>query len=482
MSKTERKQYEDSMFGLSGFGQVLTPTGCPSPGEYILSLLRPLVADDIEITWEELNKNVQISYENKEELNLTQGKSAYTIAAFSDKTQVYAISTGYHGKAEEGAGNLLYACFYRCEDLWIGVHFATEAQILRETQASYMGKLRFSNLEKKVAFLKSVEQCLLPGETWSFDQEGKLEILEQYLTNVSYKLYEEYQVEGSLNQGKLIFSEDESMVLCNTGLLNKFTGDIPIIGSKFSFETGGFLIDNPFLVTGAKDLTRNGFDTASCPEKASFFTSLEELVFKSSQPILLDDVKLGEIIEEAAERASFPEAYDMLCQAGAWATMTGLLKTAIEKAHKIGKNRCNYVIPRYAPSVGSRPCSVQFMMPIYLQTDLTKEPDFLGSPDFVLVLQEGAEGYVPESIIKLAEAYHSGKLITTPDNSWLQGEGIVCSPRENRQLSLLSLQKNTEEMLSWMIKEVNTNTPVEEEVPPETEEESSETPEQVEES
>lgn len=459
MSKQERKIYDDTMPGLAGFGQIISPTGCDNTQDYILSLLQKQVPADTALSWETLTQQMVAAYEVGQELNLCTGKDGgYEKGKFSEKTTVYGIGTGYFSPTtiEGTQGNLIYAFFFRYQDSWIGLHFTTEEEILSAKPGLRMGKLWFTNEEKATEFLNSLESNLLPGDIWTFgpEQTGKLDILQGYLSQVSEKLYAETKVEGSLNQGKLMFSQDESMALWNTGLLNKFTGDIHIMGQVRSFETGGFFIKNPTIVSGAKELTRNGFDPSSCPGKVVFFQNLEELIFQAQLEIQLDDVKLGEIIEEAAERGNFPPTYALLCANAAWSTLTGLLKTAVEKAQKIARHHYKYIIPQYAPAVGTRPGCVQFLMPIYLQTDLTKEPDFLGSPDFVLVLQSCEGGYVPESIIQLAQAYGQSKLIATPDSKWLQANEITQSAQELLQESILMLQENGEETRAHIATEV----------------------------
>ncbi len=459
MSKQERIIYDETMSGLAGFGQIITPTGCDNAQDYILSLLQKQVPPDTAITWENLCQQVVASYDEAKELNLSQGKDGgYEKGKFSDKTTVYGISTGFFAPTTtEGAqGNPIYAFFFRHADIWIGIHFTTEQEMIRNKSGLRMGKLWFTTQEKATAFLTALESILLPGDIWSFgkEQPEKFDILQGYLSKISEKLYQENKVDGSPNQNKLIFSQDESMALWNTGLLNKFTGDIYTMGQVRPFETGGFFIENPTLVSGAKELTRNGFDPSACPAKVEFYQNLEELVFRAEQTIVLDHVKLGEIIEEAAERGNFPPEYGVLCANAAWATLTGLLKTAVERAQKIAKHHYKYVLPQYAPAVGIRPATVQFLMPIYLQTDLTKEPDFLGSPDFVLVLHPSEGGYIPESIVQLAQAYGQSKLIATPDSKWLKPEEISQSGQELLQESILMLQENGEETRANIATEV----------------------------
>lgn len=460
MSKTERKDYDDSFHGLLGLGQIITPTGHNQVGPYVVAQLQHLLGAEELVSWDTLNQQVISAYEAGEDLYFTLGKEGEGIKGkYSDKTEVYGISTGYRGKtSQEGAtGPLIYGFFYRVEEQWIGLHFATESQMMAKNQGETMGKLVFTTAEKKEHFLQAVAQVLLPGESWSFGTEGEtLDILQGYFTKVTEKLYTENTIEGAANQGKLILSTDSSTALFHSGLLNKFTGDIYVIGAVLAFEEGGYLIQNPSLVTGAKDLTRNGFDPSACPEKVEFYDNLGALVFAHGLPILLDEVTLGEIIEEAAERGNFPSAYDTLCTAGAWSTLVGLLKTAVEKGQKIAKYDYKYVLPQYAEGQGDKPSGVQFLLPVYLQTDLTKEPTFIGQPDFVLVLEQGEENYVPRSIIKLREAYLTSKLIGTPDNAWMQASPIQLTKRELVQEDILGKNRNWEAMVHEIGKEAVT--------------------------
>lgn len=61
---------------------------------------------------------------------------------------------------------------------------------------------------------------------------------------------------------------------------------------------------------------------------------------------------------------------------------------------------------------------IQLLMPIYLSGSFTSSPDFA----LVLDLEDGI--YTPETILPLDAAYQNARLITKPDELWLNPDDI----------------------------------------------------------
>lgn len=87
------------------------------------------------------------------------------------------------------------------------------------------------------------------------------------------------------------------------------------------------------------------------------------------------------------------------------------LYDAIDFALAIAQRNYKYIVPIYYPRFDN----ISFLMPIFL------DGAYSASPDFALVLQTDRENklYIARTILDLEAGYQDARLITKPDESWL---------------------------------------------------------------
>ena len=115
--------------------------------------------------------------------------------------------------------------------------------------------------------------------------------------------------------------------------------------------------------------------------------------------------KYEHIIEQRIER--FPDRYKDL-EAD---DLGQKMDNAIEFAKKIAQRNYKFIIPMYYPTAHR----IQLLMPIYLETSYTSQPDFA----LVLTPHANERVYTPETILGLDEVYQDARLVAKPEESWL---------------------------------------------------------------
>ena len=173
---------------------------------------------------------------------------------------------------------------------------------------------------------------------------------------------------------------------------------------------------NAYILNSLTDLTKIGFTVDGkrivkqeyLPEPAIFFTNINEVIFQPDIEIDRNYDKFTHIIEERRER--FPKED----QERDTTELARKLDNSIDDAIAIAKRNYKLVIPMYRP----QEAKIQLLMPIYLSGSFTSSPDFA----LVLDLEDGI--YTPETILPLDAAYQNARLITKPDELWLNPDDI----------------------------------------------------------
>ena len=346
-----------------------------------------------------------------------------TIAKMIDTTRTYS------------KGEKIFACFKYTptwKKKWRGIRFMTEKEALDTYQVYNVGRLRFKNLDAADEFIKKLHgeeknRRLLPGEEWAFgsgktDDSNSIKtaypVLESYLTYYTNKLFEDQKTVNK-NSGKVVTVQEgakHGLGLFNSGLLDKFASDIYIHGEITSKDIEA--IKNCTIETSDSALSKLGF--SSTPQTLVFFDNIDEIVYDSKIPIdLKNSEKLEHIIEENQNR--FPEDFQSYIQKKQYYRVAVALRSATEGAEKIATRNYKYIVPQWRPTTKK----IQFLMPIFLGLDYSKEPDF------ALVLGRDGNYYKPETILTLSMAYSNARLLCKPDNSWLRTEFIAESEEED---------------------------------------------------
>lgn len=346
-------------------------------------------------------QNKSIDFRNKFGKSSKEDSALYALFATTKKT---------------AKGEQLLAMYtrQRVEKNWTGIYFLTEKQLKNEIKNNLyfrIGDLSFENWHDGLQFLDELMRKAIP-EKWSYQSHTSgipQPILKSYIEN----MFEKLKKEGG--GSKIIRSDDNKYLVFNSGLLDKFFHEIYII-SHIVVDEGEEAFRNPYIMTSLTDLTRIGFTVSGkrivrqddLPEPAQFFTNINEVIFHPNIEIDRNYDKFSHIIDERRDR--FPEGE----QEKDTTELARKLDNSINYAIAIAKRNYKLVVPMYRPQEDK----LQLLMPIYLGGSFTSKPDFA----LVLDLEDGI--YTPETILPLDAAYQNARLITKPDQLWLNPDDI----------------------------------------------------------
>lgn len=398
----------------------------------------------VEVNWDELDRNLREAYaegriryyEYDSQGNAVEAKS------FSRRTAVFAVETGLLDQE----GHRIYAQYNKNNQGWMGVFFNTKRQIYNVINAYRIGRLTFKNYSEANEFIETLQSELLPGETWKYAEPARsglrkkttYEILESYLRTVLAALMQEHRQKDSLNYGKIKISADGNYALFNTGLLSKYATDVIVVGETYpkkeKDELNTFFISNPTVLKGGKtELLSKKFQAGDADvDMVSFFEKVSQIVYDATVEVDTDDIsKLHHCIEEGIKRDRFPEKCKEQYERGEIEELTDTFTKAIRRAERIARRNYKYVVPQYRTTPQGN--SIQFLMPIYMLSRYDE------CPDFALVLSEqileGQKFYKPETVLELAWAYNNARVISKPDDLWLDPEKIEDSSEDDEDFS-----------------------------------------------
>ncbi|MTK52944.1 DUF3825 domain-containing protein [Paludibacter sp.] len=388
--------------GVTNFGFVTNiRTFIQEVNDLLAESETPFRAFDFNALIDKITEEKTVIYKNKFGKNTTVENAVYALFKTAKKAANGKELIAYYDRA-------------RVEKGWTGIYFTTEKEFEKEVKDNLMfrlGALNFENWQDGLQFLEDLKTKCIP-EKWNYKshQSGiPHPILKSYIENT----FEKLKVED--NGSKIIKSDDKKYIVFNTGLLDKFFHEIFIIVHVLE-EGGETLYRNPYILNSLTDLTRIGFTMNGkrvvkqddLPEPATFFTNINEVIFHPDIEIDRNYDKFTHIIEERRDR--FPRED----QERDSTELARKLDNSINYAIAIAKRNYKLVIPMYRP----QEAKIQLLMPIYLSGSFTSSPDFA----LVLDLEDGI--YTPETILPLDAAYQNARLITKPDELWLNPDDI----------------------------------------------------------
>lgn len=287
---------------------------------------------------------------------------------------------------------------------WFGMDFYPEYEMIEEILKNKyfcIGDIVFESFEDGLNFLEIVKEKVQPEE-WKYieyqDYSVNYPILKSYLEHTFKRLKQE---------GKLVESTDNRLILFNTGLLERnFLLDVYICCEKKQvkiFNIDYCLYTDPKLVLEQEPIIRKKFNN-KIPEIAKYFTTIDEVIFN---PELDIDLNWTHIFIERRDRIPgtiISDEKNLMKIVKDFRGNEDILK-------KLAKRNYKMVVPQY---YGNK---IQFLMPVYLGTDYT------GKPDFALVLDldenNGEKYYKGTTILTVEMAYQNARLLARPDNPWL---------------------------------------------------------------
>lgn len=234
-------------------------------------------------------------------------------------------------------------------------------------------------------------------------------------------------INSELNENKIAFDSKKKNAVFNTGLLSNYAREIIIGGEVFTQKDKvTFNLSNIEIVDGLHEIEEKfNITLEKNPEPVVFYSNIEEIIFDTSKQISFSDKKMDHIIQDGKSRKRIPEKFAELSDK----QIAIQLQSAIDDGLKIAKRNYKYVVPQYRPNNKSEDGKIQFLLPIYLDNDFNKEPDF------ALVLNPSKNFYIPETILELSWAYSNARVICKPDETWLKPERIELDSTEEQELN-----------------------------------------------
>lgn len=305
-------------------------------------------------------------------------------------------------------GEILYGWFTKnVKNDFEGIDWGTEDSFKnsrKNREQFFVGRMAFDTIDVCNTFLEKLESKTIE-EPWEYknkkDPKFKYPILKSYLEFELDRLYYEQEKNG-LND-KILYNKDRSKALFNTNLIDKFGHDLNIMGDV-QLLGGREIICNLEMCPSKLSLRKLGFENYE-PLPPKFFEDINEIVFHCEWDIDCNVSKYEHIIEQRIER--FPDKYKDL-EAD---DLGQKMDNAIEFAKKIAQRNYKFIIPMYYPTARR----IQLLMPIYLETSYTSQPDFA----LVLTPHANERVYTPETILGLDEVYQDARLVAKPEESWL---------------------------------------------------------------
>lgn len=305
-------------------------------------------------------------------------------------------------------GKILYGWFTKnIKNDFEGIDWGTEDSFKnsrKNREQFFVGRMAFDTIDVCNTFLEKLESMTIE-EPWEYknrkDPKFKYPILKSYLEFELDRLYYEQEKYGW--DYKILYNKDRSKALFNTNLIDKFGHDLNIMGDV-QLLGGREIICNLEMSPSKLSLRKLGFENYE-PLPPKFFEDINEIVFHCEWDIDCNVSKYEHIIEQRIER--FPDKYKDL-EAD---DLGQKMDNAIEFAKKIAQRNYKFIIPMYYPTARR----IQLLMPIYLETSYTSQPDFA----LVLTPHANERVYTPETILGLDEVYQDARLVAKPEESWL---------------------------------------------------------------
>ena len=305
-------------------------------------------------------------------------------------------------------GKILYGWFTKnIKNDFEGIDWGTEDSFKnsrKNREQFFVGRMAFDTIDVCNTFLEKLESKTIE-EPWEYknrkDPKFKYPILKSYLEFELDRLYYEQEKYGL--DYKILYNKDRSKALFNTNLIDKFGHDLNIMGDV-QLLGGREIICNLEMCPSKLSLRKLGFENYE-PLPPKFFEDINEIVFHCEWDIDCNVLKYEHIIEQRIER--FPDKYKDL-EAD---DLGQKMDNAIEFAKKIAQRNYKFIIPMYYPTARR----IQLLMPIYLETSYTSQPDFA----LVLTPHANERVYTPETILGLDEVYQDARLVAKPEESWL---------------------------------------------------------------
>ena len=278
--------------------------------------------------------------------------------------------------------------------------------------------------DEALKFLAQIADAALP-EPWNFKE-----------TTPSKHPKKQYPIlQNYLEYIFLFLKDNDKIVDCgdkigfNTNLLDRWFNPICLVADV----EGKNLFVNLRRVKGELEAKRLGFGDYPFPEP-QFFANIGTVVYQPSLEVY--DTDNPEVLEHISDEEHLKRGTNYTEKTIDDAQKKDLaddIKQAIEDSKKLAARNHSFIVPQYRPEVnenGENEWRIQFLMPLYFKSQ------YKDKPDYILVLNperlpSGEECYVVKTTLRFDQAYGNARLLTKPDNTWLDPTNI----EENKEPS-----------------------------------------------
>lgn len=243
-------------------------------------------------------------------------------------------------------------------------------------------------LGEKLNYLAKMAQ----EEPWSYKADGKNAILYNYLC---------YTYDRLLQEKKFSYTEDNSCMCFNTGLLTKNGVDIFAYFTKNT--NAAAKPGQTWYLYGFKQKTDSEMRKfQKYPDIADYFTEPADFIYDKKLSLDLD---YDHIIDDN---------YDRFIEIGLEEKhiIKGLLYSAVSQIIEKVKRNYKLAIPQYYTEKSTNISKIQLLLPLFLTDKDTA--------NLALVVDKGEYSYTGKTILTLEWAYVNSRRIVRPDVDWLK--------------------------------------------------------------
>lgn len=261
-----------------------------------------------------------------------------------------------------------------------------------------IGEIIFNDNAELLRFLEKLANEV-QKEEWKY---------KEYKSAINYPILKSY-IEHSYfrlkREGKVLFSTDKRKIMFNTGLLERnFLLDVYISCNLKKVKVLDKEMELPYKpeILCEDDINISKQFGVVVPELAKYFKKIDEVVFN---PDLEINMNWKHIFIERADR--IPK--DIAGNTNDIKDIVQKFRGNEENLKKIARRNYKMVVPQYYKE------NIQFLMPVYLGSELS------GTPDFALVLDIDKENlrYNGTTILTIEMAYQNARLLAKPDSPWI---------------------------------------------------------------
>lgn len=254
---------------------------------------------------------------------------------------------------------------------------------------AYLGNTTLLNA--KLEYLESIAQ----EEKWDYSHNNGViskPILYNYLC---------YTYDRIKSENKIVYSEDETCMCFNTGLLTKNGAEI------YAF----FVLNKNEKAREGQKWFLYGFKQRSdremglfnyYPEIADYFTEPADFIYNKKLKL---DIDYDHIIDDNYERFVDIGLTDKHI-------IRGLLKASVDTIIDRVKRNYKLAIPQYYTDKQTGESKVQLLLPLFLKSS--------DVADLALVVDKGKYSYVGKTVLTIEWAYINSRRIVKPTVDWLK--------------------------------------------------------------